>query len=79
MQALEKRIVTLEQAIRSDVDDVTFIHFINRDEVDKETQRITRGGQEWERQSGESEQAFKDRAQQGSKPNPNNISVFFCH
>ena len=56
-----------------------FIHFVDMGDADKEIQRITHGGQEWQRQPDESEQALKDRAQQGAKPNPHGVTVFLCH
>ena len=79
MQALEKRIAALEQTSHSNADDVMFIHFVALGEVDKEIQRITHGGQEWQRQPDESEQALKDRAELGAKPNPHGVTVFLCH
>ena len=79
MQALEKRIKALEQAGYSNTDDVMFIHFVGMGEVDKEIQRITHGGQDWQRQPDETVQAFKDRAHQGSKPNLHGATVFLCH
>lgn len=59
-------------------DAVLFIHFVAMGE-DKEIQRITHGGQEWQRQPDESEQALKDRAQQESKPNPHGATVLRCY
>jgi len=79
MQALQKRIKALEQASYSTADDVMVIQFVGMGEVDKEIQRITHGGQAWQRQSDESEQALKDRAQQGANPNPHGATVFLCH
>ena len=79
MQSLEKRITALEQASHSNTDDVMFIHFVGLGEVDMEIQRVTHGGQEWQRQPDESEQALKDRAQQGATPNPHGATVFLCH
>ena len=63
MQAIEKRIASLEQASYENTDDVMFIHFVDMGEVDKEIQHITHGGQDWLRQPDESEQAVKDRAE----------------
>ena len=79
MHRLEKRITALEQVSHSNTDDVTCIHFVGLGEVDKEIQRITHGGQDWQRQPDESEQALKDRAQQGVNPNPRGATVFLCH
>ena len=79
MQALLKRITALEQASYSHTDDVMFIHFVGMGEVDKEIQRITHGGQDWQRQPDESQQALKDRAQQGTKQNLQGATVFLCH
>ena len=79
MQALEKRITALEQANFSNTDDVMFIHFVGLGEVDGEIQRITHGGQDWQRQPDESEQALKERAQHGANPNPHGATVFLCH
>ena len=79
MQALLKRITALEQASYSDTDDVMFIHFVGMGEANKEIQRITHGGQDWQRQPDESQQALKDRAQQGAKPNLQGATVFLCH
>ena len=79
MQSLEKRITALEQASYSNTYDVMFIHFVGLGEVDREIQRITHGGQDWLRQPDESEQALKDRAQQGVNPNPHGARVFLCH
>jgi hypothetical protein len=59
--------------------DVMFIHFVDMGEVDKEIQRIAHGGQAWQRQPDESEQALKERAQQGANPNPHGATVFLCH
>ena len=56
MQTLLKRITALEQASNSHTDDVMFIHFVGMGEVDKEIQRITHGGQDWQRQPDESQQ-----------------------
>ena len=78
MHRLEKRITALEQASFSNTDDVMFIHFVGLGEVDMEIQRTTHGGQEWQRQPDESEQAFKDRAQHGANPNPHGAMVFVC-
>ena len=79
MQTLEKRITALERVSYSNTDYVRFIHFVALGEVDKEIQRITRGAQEWQRQPDESEQALKDRAELGAKPNPHGATVFLCH
>lgn len=79
MHRLEKRIAALEQASYENTDEVMFIHFVGMGEVDKEIQRIAHGGQAWQRQPDETEQAFKDRAQQGSKPNLHGATVFLCH
>ena len=79
MHSLDKRITVLEQASYSNTDDVMFIHFVFMGEVDKEIQRITHSGQEWQRQPDESEQALKDRAQLGAKPNPHGATVFHCY
>ena len=79
MQALLKRITAPEQASYSHTDDVMFIHFVGMGEVDKEIQRITHWGQEWQRQPDESQQALKDRAQPGAKPNLQGATVFLCH
>ena len=79
MQALQKRIKALEQASYSTTDDVMFIHFVGLGEANKEIQRVTHGGQDWQRQLDESEQALKDRAQKGVKPNPHGATVFLCH
>ena len=79
MQALEKRISALEQASNSNTDDVMFIHFVGMSEVDKEIQRITHGGQDWQRKLDESEQALKDRAQQRAKLNPHGVTVLCCY
>ena len=79
MQNLNKRITALEQASYSNTDDVMFIHFVDVGEVDKEIQHITHDGQDWQRQPDESEQALKDRAQQGATPNPHGATVFLCH
>lgn len=80
MQALEKRITALEQASYSNTDDVMFIHFVDMGDVDKEIQRITHGGQDWQRQPGESEQALKDRTI-GEVPPPKAgcSTVFLCY
>ena len=78
MQALEKRIAALEQVSYSNTDEVMFIHFLGMGEADKEIQRIKNGGQEWERQPDESEQALKDRAQRETKPNPQGTPMFLC-
>ena len=79
MQTLEKRITALENASHSHTDDVMFIHFVGMGEVDKQIQRITHGGQEWQLNPDESEQALKDRAQKEAKPNPDGASVFLCY
>ena len=79
MQALEKRITALEQASYAHTDDVMFIHFVGMGEVDGGIQRITHGEQDRLRQRDESEQALKDRAQQGAKSNPHGATVFLCH
>lgn len=79
MATLEKRIEALEQASCSNTDAVLFIHFVAVGEADKEIQRIAHGGQEWQRQPDESEQALKDRAQQESKPNPHGATVMRCY
>ena len=79
MQSLEKRITALEQASYSNTDDVMFIHIVGLGEVDREIQRITHGGQDWQRQPDESQQALKDRAQHGANPNPYGATVFLCH
>lgn len=78
MQTLDKRITALEQT-QPQAEKVLFIIFVGMGEVDKEIQRITHGGQDWQRQPDESEQALKDRAQQGAKPNPHGVTVFLCH
>ena len=79
MHSFSKRIKALEQASYSNTDDVMFIQFVGLGEVDGEIQRITHGGQDWQRQPDESEQALKDRAQQGANPNPHGATVFLCH
>ena len=79
MQAIEKRIASLEQASYENTDDVMFIHFVDMGEVDKEIQHITHGGQDWLRQPDESEQALKDRAERESKPNPCGAMVLLCY
>ena len=79
MQTLERRVSALEQASYSNTDDVMFVHFVGMGEVDKEIQRITHGGQDWQRQPDESEQALKDRAQLEATPNPHGAMVFLCH
>ena len=74
MPTLEKRIEALEQASDTNTDMVIFIHLVGMGEVDKEIQRITQGGQEWQRQPDESEQDFKDRARCEAPPG----MMFFC-
>ena len=80
MQALQKRITALEQASYSHTDDVTFIHFVGMGEVDKEIQRITHGGHDWQRQPNESEQALKDRAiREVPPPKAGCGTLFLCY
>ena len=79
MHSLKKRIATLEQASPANTDEVMFIHFVDMGDADKEIQRITHGGQDWQRQPDESVQALKDRAQLGAKPNPHGATVFLCY
>ena len=79
MATLEKRIEALEQATNTNTDRVIFIHLVGMGEVDKEIERITKGGQEWQRQPDESEQALKDRAKSEAVPNPNGTLMFFCY
>ena len=79
MHSLKKRIATLEQASPANTDEVMFIHFVDMGDADKEIQRITHGGQDWQRKTDESVQALKDRAQLGAKPNPHGATVFLCH
>ena len=79
MQTLEKRITALERVSYSNTDDVMFIHFVGMGAVDKEIQRITHGGQEWQRQPDESEQALKDRSERESTPNPHGARVLLCY
>lgn len=79
MATLEQRIEALEQASDINADMVMFIHLVSMGETDEEIERITKGGQEWQRHPEESEQALKDRAQSEAKPNPNGTLVFFCY
>ena len=79
MQAIERRIFALEQVSYSNTDMVMFIHLVGMGDGDKEIQRITQGGQEWQRQPDESEQTLKDRAQREAKPNPQGALMFLCY
>ena len=79
MPTLEKRVEALEQASATNTDTVMFIYFVGMGEVDKEIERITHGGQEWQRQPDESAQALKDRAQREAKPNPQGALMFLCY
>ena len=79
MQNLEKRISVLEQASYSTTDTVIFIYFVGLSEGAKEIQRISHGGQAWQRQPDESEQALKGRAQRESKSNPHGAMVLLCY
>lgn len=83
MQATEKRIEALEQASPDD-ERVIFIHLVGPGEIGKEIQTIasshyTAERQEWQREPGESEQAFQDRAERETAPSPTGCKVFICN
>lgn len=77
MQTLNKRLSALEQANPTN-NGPMFIHLVGLDTTDSEIERITKGGQEWQRQPGESQEALKDRALQVASPNPHGAMVFLC-
>lgn len=78
MQALEKRITALEQAKPASIGPF-FIHFVGMDTKDSEIVRITKGSQEWQRQTAESERDLKDRAIRETPPPKAGCStVFLC-
>ena len=79
MATLEKRIEALEQASATNTNIVMFIHLVGMGEADKEMERITKGGQEWQRQPDEPVQALKERAQREANPNPNGALMFLCY
>ena len=80
MATLEKRIEALEQASYTNTEVVIFIHLVGMGATDKEIERITKGGQEWQRQPNESEQDLKDRAtREASPPAPKCRAMFFCY
>lgn len=80
MQALEKRVTALEQASPATNTEPVFIHFVALGGQNAQIERITKGGKEWQRQPGESEQDLKDRAiREVPPPQPNTSTVFLCY
>ena len=79
MQALEMRLLALEQAIPATNTGPVFIHLVAMGSEGAEINRITKGNHEWLRKSGESEQDLKDRAQRESQQNPKGVSTFLCY
>ena len=80
MQALTKRLLSLEQAIPATYTGPVFIHLVAMGSEGAEIKRITKGNHEWLRKSGESERDLKDRAI-GEVPPPKAgcSSVFLCY
>ena len=82
MQTLERRIAALEQANPKGIT-AMFIHLVGMGETDKEIQTIASSPyiterQEWQREPGESEQDFQDRAEREETPSPTGCKVFIC-
>ncbi len=80
MQALEKRIATLEQASRTDLGAVIFIVFDTPGLPDTELHKLSTAlgddeCQQWTREPGESEQDFRDRASKEVRRNPYGVGM----
>ena len=80
MQALEMRLLALEQAIPATNTGPVFIHLVAMGSEGAEIKRITKGNHEWLRKCGEAEQELKDRAI-GEVPAPKAgcSIVFLCY
>ncbi len=70
MQSLERRVCALEQASPAPDGLVIIRRFVSPGHLNAEIQRLQSDtGERWERQPGESEQAFIDRASGEAKRN----------
>ena len=79
MQALEKRLSALEQAIPATNTGPVFIHLVAMGSEGGEIQRITKGNHEWLRQPEESEDELKSRAEhEAGPPKAGCVQSFFC-
>jgi len=80
MQSLEKRLSALEQASPATNTEPVFIHLVALGSDGTEIERIEKGNQEWQRQSGETESILKDRAAgEVMSPKAGCRTVFLCY
>ena len=63
----------------ANTDVVIFVHLVGMGATDKDIERITRGGQEWQRQPDESEKALEDCAKSEAVLNPLGTLMFSCY
>ncbi|MCK6417295.1 MAG: hypothetical protein L6Q63_17505 [Giesbergeria sp.] len=82
MPTLEKRLEALEANTPHIPDRVTLVTFVKPGELDKEIQRICTAlvadeGQQWIRESGETEQEFRERATREAPRNAYGASLLF--
>ena len=80
MQALEKRIESLEKASPAASTAPLFIHLVGFGNEGAEIQRIRNGNKVWMRQPDELEQELKDRAiSEVPPPKAGCSTVFLCY
>ncbi len=78
MQTIERRVCALEQASPI-AEGPIFIQLVPMGAPNSEIKRIAKGGQEWVRKPGESEQDLKNRARlEAPPPQPGCSTVFLC-
>ena len=81
MATIEKRIKDLESRMGENnhgTVQVIFIAPLTKD-APPEITEIYNDNQRWQREPGESEEAFKERARREASPNPKGIQVLFCN
>lgn len=84
MQSLEKRIAALEAARPAMEGEVIFLSFVTMDETDKEIYKVCASwvadeGRQWTRESGETEDEFKERVSREVQRNPHGVTLLYSH
>lgn len=80
MQSILKRVEALEQASPATNTEPVFIHLVALGSEGTETERITKGNQEWQRRPDETEQDLRDRAiSEVAPPKEGCSTTFLCY
>jgi hypothetical protein len=76
MMKLEARVKLLEDKLGPTIPEQIWIHIVGFGQPDRPVTRITLRGQEWKRCEGESEEAFRQRAETEAVSAPVSADVF---